>query len=795
MKNSVLLFTIALFLAPALASKASAQVFDIGSSIGVDFGDDRGSTANWNAPNLNGSVSAVRSLAGEVIEIVGFSTSGATGDNDAPGDDGNLTGDFPANVEGDWWFEGDGSNGFAFEFSGMDQGLVYSLKIGAFRNDDDPTRVANGSTTWVVGGVSKTTVVNDPNAAYVVFDNLAPDQNGIIRITSANNNGNTVGAVSALQLDVTGGEPTGPTTREVQENPLLFTPTDPAVVDASVPAEMPNVIVIYADDLGYGDVGVNFAANSPRLLSTPNIDRLAAEGRNFTDSHSASAVCTPSRYSLLTGNYPYRAGLAGPAVPPDGIVFDPNTKTVADVMKQAGYATSWVGKWHLGFGQPQTRGNGSPKWNAPQSPGPNQCGLDYFYGLAAANSLPPYVYIENDTVVGLDPGDPMVFNQLANTQSQSDWGGQDRGRKDTLDYYGGATAAHGLYNDQRASEDIANKAKQWLTDHQNEQFFMVLSTTAIHHPFTPDPRFEGTSLCGIYGDFVHELDYLVGDVMNHLQDLGVADDTLIIFTSDNGGMGTNAPGTVALRDFEHPLNGNFLGFKFGVWEGGHRVPFIARWPGKIPAGSQSDEMFSQVDLMKTLANMVDVSLAEEDAVDSFDVMEILTGTPTDPIRDSMFYSPRVDSRRSIRMGDWVYIPGSGDGGFSPNIDLTRYLTDYYGIQYNHLNNGNIVSGNNTQLYNLATDPFQQQNVVDDATNAGIVSELNDLRADFLSGDRTAPSFLLGDVNRDGLVDFSDISPFIVLLSSGNFQLEADITKNSIVDFFDISPFINLLSAS
>lgn len=822
MKNSVVVFLAALVCVPALASSVSAQL-DVGSSIGVDFSTAEGVTGNWNAPALNGTISNVVALDGSTISGVTFSTSGASGENDAPADSGNLPGDFPLQVEGDWWFDS-GAGVFTFEFTGMDRGLVYSLTIGTFRSTTVTTQIANGSTSWVVGGNTMTTVVNDPSAAFVQFDNLVADANGIIRITSADNNGNTVGAVAALRLDVTGGEPLGPTeppqawgptgprapAGQVSLNPLLFDATDPAVVDATVPTEMPNVLIIYADDWGFGDCSVNFPANSPRLLATPNIDRIAAEGRNFTDSHSSSGVCTPSRYSLLTGNYPYRAltprpvatagnmGISGPAVPVDGLVFDENEKTIGDVMKQAGYTTSWIGKWHLGFGEPQARGAGSPKWNNPQSPGPNEVGLDYFYGIAAANSLPPYLYIENDTVVGLDPSDPIVFNQDANTERQADWGGQNRGRKDTLNYYGGADAAHALYSDLGASEEMTNRAKQWLTDNHEDPFFMVFSTTAIHHPFTPARNFEGTSLCGIYGDYVHELDWIVGEVMNHLQELGVADETLVIITSDNGGMSTNDPGTVAVRDFEHQLNGNFLGYKFGVWEGGHRVPFIARWPGKIPAGTVSDEMFSQTDLMKTMANMVNVSLTEDDARDSFDVMEILTGNPTDPIRDSIFYSPRNDARRSIRMGDWVYIPSSGDGGFGTNIQRTRYLTDYYGIQYNHLSNGSIVSANganSTQLYNLAVDPYQQTNVVNDAANAAIVAELIDLRNDFLTGDRTAPFFILGDVNRDGFVTFLDISPFIALLTDTTFQIEADTNLDGVVNFLDISSFIDLLTGN
>lgn len=808
MMNAKFLAALFVFTYFAIGGATVSAQLDVGSAIGIDFSSAGGTASNWNTlASPNSSLSDPTTLAGDTLLGVSLTTSGVGGDNDAPDTSPNLTGLFPEAVQTDWWFEFEANSELVFTFSGLDNGLVYSLTIGSYRSlAVGDVRIDRGDTSWVVNGSTQTTSLIDLEDSYVTFTDLIP-VNGVITISSTNHNADVISVVSALRLDVTGGEPTGltgPPTPEVQPNELLFDPTDATVVDAVQPTETPNVVIIFADDWGYGDLSINGAT----LLSTPNIDQLAAEGRNFSDAHSTSAVCTPSRYGLYTGNYPFRArnlagsvvGLNGPAGVGSPLLFNPATKTIGDVMKEAGYATSLIGKWHLGWGETnQSSGVGNPKWNSPLTLGPNDVGFDYYYGVPLVNSAPPYVFIENNEVVGLDAqNDPFVWNQRAMTESQSDWGGQDRGGKVLLDLLGGADAAHLLYRDRELSTHLTDRAKDWITQNQDDPFFMVLSTTAIHHPFTPAVRFEGTSLCGIYGDFVHELDYLVGEVTSHLQDLGELDNTLLIITSDNGGMSTNPPGTVALRDFEHRLNGNFLGAKFGVWEGGHRIPFIARWPGRIPAGTESDQMFSQVDLMRTLANFLDVGLAEEDARDSFDVIDVLTGDPSVAVRDAMFYSPNNNARRSIRMEDWVYIPASGDGGFSANIQRTRYLTDHYGIQYNHLSNGSIIAPNgtnSTQLYNLATDPYQQFNVVNDPANANLVSAMIALRTDILNGDRTAPvtQVILGDVNTDGSVNFFDISPFIALLTEGTYQEEADTNVDGLVNFMDIASFIALLT--
>ena len=324
----------------------------------------------------------------------------------------------------------------------------------------------------------------------------------------------------------------------------------------------PNVVLIFADDLGYGDLGCYGATK----LKTPNIDKLAAEGRKFTDAHSASAVCTPSRYGLLTGEYPFRAhegkGLWGPAPVTSPLLIDTATPTIADVFKESGYDTAAFGKWHLGFGE------GENDWQEPLRPGPQDLGFDYYFGMPVVNSAPPYVYVENDRIVGSDPADPLVpLGRDSNRKPTPITPIPPEAAQRSANRFSGAVEAHKLFNDYEVGTKLTQKATEWIEARGDKPFFAYFSTTNVHHPFTPAKRFHGTSECGPYGDFVHELDWIVGEVMNSLETAGVADNTLVIFTSDNGGM-FNLGGRVAAAK-GHKINGDLLGSKFGIWEGGH----------------------------------------------------------------------------------------------------------------------------------------------------------------------------------------------------------------------------------
>jgi arylsulfatase A-like enzyme len=462
------------------------------------------------------------------------------------------------------------------------------------------------------------------------------------------------------------------------------------------PAEKPNVVLVFADDLGYGDLSCYGATK----VQTPNIDRLADEGRRFTDAHSASAVCTPSRYALLTGEYPHRKNLHKPVFLKTGLVIDTRQQTLASVMKEAGYTTACIGKWHLGFGMR------APDWNGELKPGPLELGFDYYFGVPVVNSHPPFVYVENHKVVGLVPDDPFVFDEKAKTRVFPE--------KMGMSQIGGAEAAHALYDDEAVGTTLAGKAVEWIKAHAKSPFFLYLATTHIHHPFTPAPRFKGTSPCGRYGDFIHELDWVVGEVMHTLEEQGIADNTLVIFTSDNGGM-FNVGGQDAW-DAGHRLNGELLGFKFGAWEGGHRVPFIARWPGRIEANSISDQLISNIDMIATFAALTDVTLEQGQGRDSVNVLSAFTGNPQEPLRDHIVLAPSKPTHLAVRKGKWMYIGAQGSGGFTAAKRGAHAFGGPAAISYAGYENSDIENGKikpdapPAQLYDLENDLKQTKNL-------------------------------------------------------------------------------------
>lgn len=464
----------------------------------------------------------------------------------------------------------------------------------------------------------------------------------------------------------------------------------------AVAAAKPNIVLINADDLGYGDVGCYGATK----VRTPHIDRLAREGRRFTDAHSASAVCSPSRYALMTGEYPSRANLYPPVMLKAGLVVDVNKPTVASVLKQAGYATACIGKWHLGFGEK------TPNWNGELKPGPLELGFDHYYGVPVVNSHPPFVYVEDHRVVGWVEDDPFVYGKAAKTQKIVEKMGYNN--------IGGADAAHALYDDYAVGTHLTGKAVNWI-ENQQEPFFLYLATTHIHHPFTPAKRFQGTSDCGVYGDFIHELDWMVGEVMAALESKGVADNTLIIFTSDNGGM-FHVSGQDAW-DKGHALNGELLGFKFGAWEGGHRVPFLVRWPGKVPTGSTSSQLICNVDLMATLAEVAGAEITAGHARDSINVLPAFTGTPDKPLRETLVLQAFKESHLSLRKGKWMYIPARGSGGFSATKRGEHMFGGAAAISYAGRKNSDIENGSyradapQAQLYDFEKDLAQTTNLV------------------------------------------------------------------------------------
>ena len=461
-----------------------------------------------------------------------------------------------------------------------------------------------------------------------------------------------------------------------------------------------NIILILADDLGYGDVGCYGATK----VKTPNINQLASEGRRFTDAHSASAVCTPSRYALLTGEYPFRKNLWGPVMNPSPLVVDTSRTTVASLLKRQGYTTACFGKWHLGFGD-----KAKPDWNVDLKPGPLELGFDHYFGIPVVSSHPPFVWVEDHRVVGLDPTDPLVYGGKEVTQAFPE--------KMMSPPMSGAKAAHALYRDEALGSTLTEKATAWMRAQKDPPFFLYFATPHIHHPFTPGARFKGSSQAGRYGDFIQEFDWMVGEVMRTLDELKLRDNTLVILTSDNGGM-LNQGGQDAWTA-GHRLNGDLLGFKFDSWEGGHRVPFIARWPGKIAAGSVSDQLICNVDMLATLASLTGYPLKPGDGPDSLDILAALTGTPTAPIRDQLVLAPSKKENLALREGPWVYIGARGGGGFGGNKPGDHTLGGAGALKFTAEVNSDIENGKfkpdapAQQLYNLATDPGQTKNVIRD----------------------------------------------------------------------------------
>ena len=498
----------------------------------------------------------------------------------------------------------------------------------------------------------------------------------------------------------------------------------------------PNVVLIFADDLGYGDLGCYGATK----VQTPNIDRLAREGRRFMDAHSVSAVCTPSRYALLTGQYPVRGtgprgekGIWGPSPVTARLLVDTEKTTIADVFKSKGYDTAAFGKWHLGFGKEKNT------WREPLRPGPNDLGFDYYFGMPVVNSAPPYVYVENDRVVGSDPNDPLVhLGRNAKGVTPITPIPKEAANR-SPNQFGGATKAHELFNDYQVGTTLAKKSVEWINEHKGNPFFLYMATTNIHHPFTPAKQFQGTSQCGLYGDFIHELDWIVGEILSCLEENGLTDNTLVIFTSDNGGM-FNFGGQAAFKA-GHRQNGDLLGFKFGVWEGGHRVPMIVRWPGKVKAGTTSNQLIGNVDMLATFAALTGQELDTNEQIDSVNVLPAFVDDPQDPIRDHLLLAPHKGTHLSVRKGKWMYIPARGSGGFGGKTPKSHTFAGpaaatFVGSVNSDIENGRIKKdAPRTQLYDLEADVNETKNVINE--HPDVVEELSALLAEYRPNRRTA----------------------------------------------------------
>jgi arylsulfatase A-like enzyme len=466
----------------------------------------------------------------------------------------------------------------------------------------------------------------------------------------------------------------------------------------------PNIVIIYADDLGYGDVGCYGATK----VKTPNIDKLASEGLRFTNAHSPSATCTPSRYAMLTGEYAWRKKGTGIARGDARMIIQPGRTTLPLVMKRAGYTTGVVGKWHLGLG---ARGR-ELNWNVDIKPGPLDIGFDYCFLIPATGDRVPCVFVENRRVVGLVPKDPIQvsFNGPVGDEPT----GKDHpellkmhpshGHDQTIvngisriGYMSGGKAARWV--DEDIADTITGKAKGFIEKHKNERFFLYFSTHDIHVPRVPNPRFVGKSGLGPRGDAIVQFDWCVGEVLKTLDRLNLTDNTLVIFTSDNGPVVDDGYKDQAVEKLDgHKPSGPLRGGKYSAFDAGTRVPFIVRWPGQVKPG-QSDALVCQIDFTASLAALTGQKLAPNDAPDSFDILSALLGNS--PVgRDHLVEHANV---LSLIKGNFKYIePGKGS-------------------KINKNTNTELGVDPQPQLYNLKNDIGEKHNIASDHPH--IVKEL------------------------------------------------------------------------
>jgi len=398
-----------------------------------------------------------------------------------------------------------------------------------------------------------------------------------------------------------------------------------------ISAEKPNIIFLLADDIGYSDLSCYGAKHA----KTPNLDKLAAQGCRFMDAHSPASTCTPTRRAFITGRYSWRQQAGSSIAPGDAALSIPvGTPTVASLLKTAGYQTGVVGKWHLGLGP-----EGGPDWNHDVKPGPLEIGFDYSFIMAATGDRTPTVYVENHRVVGLDPKDPISVSYKAKIGTDPTGAenpellklkhthGHDMTIVNGVGRIGWMTGGNAArWKDEDMADTFASKAISFIEQSAQKKeapFFLYFATHNIHVPRVPNPRFKGTSGHGIRADSIHELDEAVGKVMATLDKLGIADNTLFIFTSDNGGVMDD--GYEDVGDFSYNPNTPLKGSKGTVFEGGHRVPFIARWAGKIKAGSESSALIAHLDMPRTFAALTGVEVPAGGCADSENVLPALLG--------------------------------------------------------------------------------------------------------------------------------------------------------------------------
>ncbi len=445
--------------------------------------------------------------------------------------------------------------------------------------------------------------------------------------------------------------------------PTLFVLTLASILTTGFAAERPpNIVVILSDDYGYGSAGC-YGAN-PALVKTPNIDRIAAEGRRFTDGNTTSSVCSPTRYSLMTGRYCWRTSLKHEVLSTFAPLHIETTRlNMASMLKKHGYSTAAVGKWHLGYGTADDSPKWRPDYSAELSPGPLEIGFDYHFGVPSNHGDLTGVFVENRFVYGLRSGIIPAGMKIAGPVPDDDNFKATYGPEDTEN---GKAKILELDAPRRKNERVmkvlTDKATTWMQQQPKDKpFFLYFTPVAVHNPITPDKDLAGQSAAGLYGDWIHELDRSVGRILETLDKVGAARNTLVIFTSDNGGVKELARAdSLQTKAFNAGLavNGALRGGKHHVWEGGFKVPFIVRWSGKAAAGSVSTAMVSVADILATTAEIVGEKLpaAAMAAEDSRSFLPAILGDPAKPLREDMIVHSS-DGVFAIRKGPWKWIEG------------------------------------------------------------------------------------------------------------------------------------------
>ncbi len=460
--------------------------------------------------------------------------------------------------------------------------------------------------------------------------------------------------------------------------------------EKSVPSK-PNIIILYADDLGYGDLSC-YGATSIR---TPNIDRIAQEGIKFTNAYATSATCTPSRYALLTGEYPWRNQKARILPGNAPLIIDPAKPNLPKILKNAGYTTAVVGKWHLGLGGENL------DWNAEMKPGPKEIGFDYSFILASTNDRVPTVYVENGIVPGLDKDDPLLVSYVENFPGELT--GKDHPELlkmlpshghdmsihngiSRIGYMRGGKSA--LWVDEEMGDTVLSHSLHFIQNNKNNPFFLYFAFHQPHVPRTPHPRFVGSTDMGPRGDAIMEIDYEVGELLDLLDSLGLADQTMIIFSSDNGPVLDDGYQDDAVsRIGDHRPSGALRGGKYSLFDAGTHLPFMVRWKGHIMPGT-SEALICQMDLAASFAYMLD---QDNNTRDSQNVWDVLLGKSTDG-RDNLILE--ASGNTCFRENDWVMIPLYQGPQIFEQEQIESGISSTY------------------QLYNLSVDPSQKHNLAE-----------------------------------------------------------------------------------